>query len=518
MVLAAVLVAGGAWADIPGLVEIVSDKPAAVMTTTPPGARPVPFTGYVALRGSTVPPMGAEQVDVRTPWALSAAFACRTPGKVKVTAAVEWGDGARGEAAVTPEKTAPAWLVVPSTLTSVAASDVFYGRLAATHAYASADLYTVRVTLQVTSDAGAMSSFVRTQRVRVRDAALAQQPWLFDLEGLSLLCADGQPCAFPLALDSRVTAQARFRFGPAWQSGQTARWEWGDGVASAGQVTGSGGLGRVMGPHTYMKGGKYPLRLTVTGRYKDGSTDSRVQTLDLIVADVAIDDIAAPPGGIPKGLPAEFQTSYRYTDAQRQRKATWAWGDGTSTAGQLSERSGVGSVFAQHSFAKAGLYKVTLTIADGQSETSASASVTVSAPGSVNASGALACPAGVFVGNAKATGPARLELNARHDGAAPSGTFRLTANGFDFQSEQITTLAISGTQATASGTGTFNGQRPFSFDVDVWATPAADGRPAQKWARVRITDQAKQKGVFDNDVFDGALQPMADGRVDIGAH
>jgi hypothetical protein len=141
----------------------------------------------------------------------------------------------------------------------------------------------------------------------------------------------------------------------------------------------------------------------------------------------------------------------------------------------------------------------------------------VSQPGSVNASGAIACAAGVFVTSPKTAGTAHFELTARHDGAQPSGTFRVSASGFDFTAEQITSLAISSGQASASGTGSLNGQRPYEFSIDVWTTPPADGRPLQRWARLRITDQAKQKNVFDNDVFDGALQPMTEGRIEIGA-
>jgi len=166
----------------------------------------------------------------------------------------------------------------------------------------------------------------------------------------------------------------------------------------------------------------------------------------------------------------------------------------------------VGSVFGQHTFPKAGVYKVQLAITDGLAEVTASAEVTVSSPGRVSASGTIPCPAGVFVSDKKRTGQAQLELNARHDGAAPSGVFRLSAPGFDFVADRFESLAIAKSEAHAAGTGTLNGQGPYSFSVDVWTANA--GETEVPLARIRIHDLAQQRAVFDNDVFDGALQSM----------
>ncbi|HJZ91567.1 MAG TPA: PKD domain-containing protein, partial [Gemmataceae bacterium] len=44
----------------------------------------------------------------------------------------------------------------------------------------------------------------------------------------------------------------------------TAVWDWGDGTASPGTVTESGGSGTVAGTHTYMAAGVYTVKLTVT--------------------------------------------------------------------------------------------------------------------------------------------------------------------------------------------------------------------------------------------------------------
>jgi hypothetical protein len=84
----------------------------------------------------------------------------------------------------------------------------------------------------------------------------------------------------------------------------------------------------------------------------------------------------------------------------------------------------------------------------------------------------------------------------------------LSSSGFEFVADRFESLAVSKSEAHASGTGTFNGARPFSFAVDVWTAPNGEGQPPVPLARVRIHDLAKQREVFDNDVFDGALQAM----------
>jgi hypothetical protein len=500
------------------IVEVIGDRPPRVASAAPVARPTPPAGGFVVFRGSGVPPMAAEQVDVRVPLQLKAAYAGGASDKVRVSAAVEWGDGSRSEATVAPEPLAPAWAGAAAALAAIPSSQSFQGQVTAAHAYAAAEAYTIRVTLQVVRESDkAAFSFTRTHRLRVRDPALAEQPWRFDVDSIMLVCPDGQACAFPLALDGRVEAQAQLKFGPSWLAAHTAYWEWGDGASSVGQVNVAGGVGRASGTHAYAKGGKVTLKLTLTGKHKDGTPESRTQTIELLVADVAIDDIAGPGDSIPGGLPADFQANFRYKDGKRKRKATWSWGDGQTGAGLLSERDGAGSVSGRHTYGTAGQFKVTLAIADGQAEVTRSVEVTVSKPGTVSASGMVPCPAGVLVGDPKKAGQARMELNAHHDGAVPSGVFHLSGSGFDFQADHFETLAVSATQAHAAGSGTFNGQRPFGFTVDVWTTAAADGRPQQQWARIRVTDEAKQKNVFDNDLFDGALQPMTDARIKLDA-
>ena len=511
--LAPLLIAAAAAAPappaIPGMVELVANRPPTVVP-----AAPAAVSGFLAFRGGGVPPLAAEEIDTRKPLVLEGAFACRTTQPVRITATVEWGDGASGAATVQRDREAPAWLAVPAPLAAVPPANASYGKVVATHEYAAAELYTVRVTFQVTREAdGATSTFVRTHRLRVRDPGLAVQPWRFDLESISVSCNDSQACEFPLPLGTRVSTEAVYKFGVSWLAAHTARWEWGDGTSGDGTASSRGGVGRASGTHVYGKGGRYKTKLTLTGRHKDGTQDSRTQTFDVAIADIAIDEITGPSAAVPSGYPVDFQAAFRYGDPKRQRKAKWTWGDGQTSDGELSERAGQGSVFGQHTFGKSGVYKAKLTIADGEAETSAAVEVTVSAPGTVNASGTLPFPAGVFLADPKAAGQAQFSLTARHDGASASGGFRLSGPGFDFQSERIESLAISKAGAHASGTASLNGHRPYSFSVDVWTAPPAEGRPEMHMARVRVHDLARQRAVFDNDVFDGALQPLVGARL-----
>jgi hypothetical protein len=511
--LSSTLLAASASAAVPGLVELVANRPPTVVPPAPPSV-----TGFIALRGAGVPALAPEEIDTRKPLAVAAAFACRTTDRVRVTATVDWGDGATGPAAVTLDPGAPAWLAVPPTVATVPSTNAQYGKAAATHEYAAAELYNVRVTFTLTREGdGAAATFVRLHRLRVRDPALANQPWRFDLDIIRLRCNEGTSCDFPLPLATRINTEADYRFGVSWLATHTARWDWGDGTSEDGVASSRAGVGRASGTHVFAKGGRYKVKLTLNARHKDGTPESRTQPFDMIVSDMAIDDLGGPPGAVSTGVPVEFHAAYRFTDPKRKRKAVWSWGDGKQSPGELSERNGQGTVHAEHTFTRAGVIKVKLALSDGETEIGGSVELTVSSPGSVNATGTLPFAAGVLVVDPKASGQAQLSLNARHDGTSPSGGFRLSGPGFELQSEQIETLAIGKTEAHATGTATFNGQRPYSFSVDVWTSPAAEGRPEMHMARVRVQDLARQRPIFDNDVFDGALQPLTGARLQFTA-
>jgi len=499
-------------AAVPGLVELVANRPPAVLAT--PAA---PVAGFVVVKGASVPVIAADEVEIRKPVTLEAAFACRPGEKVHVTASVDWGDGASGPAVVQEERVSPAWLTVPASLGTVPTTNAVYGKVVGSHPYAAADAYNVRVTWTFAraSDGGAPASFTRTHRLRVRDPALGdRQPWRFDLDPVSVTCNESQACDMPAPLGTRINAEAVFKFGPSWLAEHVARWDWGDGITSAGTIESrGGGIGRVTGQHPYAKGGRFKLRLTLTGRHKDGTADGRTQTYDIAMADIAIDDVAGPQAPVASGYPAEFQAAFRYHDPQRKRRATWKWGDGQESAGDLTERSGTGTVLGQHTYRKAGVFEAQLTIADDQASVIAKASVTVTSPGHVTASGMIPFPAGVYVADPAAAGQAQLSLTAQHDGTAAAGGFKLSGPGFEFLSDRIESLAISDKDAHAAGVGAVNGRRPYSFSVDVWTSPAKDGRPEAHYARVRIHDVARQRALFDNDLFDGALNAMAGARV-----
>ena len=490
-------------AAVPGLVEVLGNRPPALV----PSAEKT-ITGFCAIRGAAVPPAAAEQVDVRQPLAVEAAFACRLPAGLKLSASVDWGDGSHGPATVEPDKRTPAWLLLPPAVASIAAPSAVSGKLVAAHPYASAELYTVRITLQVARADGAVSSFSRTHRLRVRDPSAAHQPWRFDLEAIMVNCGEQQACDFPAPLGTRINAEAVFKFGPSWLASHSARWDWGDGKSEDVPATSRGGVGRAAASHVYTKGGRFKLRLALTGRHKDGTPDAKTQTFDVVVADMAIDELAGPPGPVAGGYPVDLQATFRYSDPKRTRRAKWEWGDGVTSDGELSERSGMGTAFGQHTYKKAGVYKAKLVLADGEGQATAAVEVTVTSPGSVTATGSIPCPAGVLIGNPDASGQAQMTLSARHDGAAASGTFRLAGPGFEFQSEHLESLAISPKEARVSGLGALNGRRPYSFTLDVWSASRAEGQPEQPLARLRIFDAATRRPVFDNDVFDGALQPM----------
>jgi probable HAF family extracellular repeat protein len=59
-----------------------------------------------------------------------------------------------------------------------------------------------------------------------------------------------------------------------------------------------------------------------------------------------------------------FSAEFRDADPGDSHRATWAWGDGASATGTVSERSGRGNVSGQHAYRSPGSYTVSLTVTD----------------------------------------------------------------------------------------------------------------------------------------------------------
>jgi hypothetical protein len=141
--------------------------------------------------------------------------------------------------------------------------------------------------------------------------------------------------------------------------------DWGDGVTTAGTVTGSNGSFTVKGGHTYADEGSDPAVVTLTHTADQASATASGSVVvgegDVLTAHGMT---FRPKAGQPfTGTVATFSDTYT-GNVPGDFTATIDWGDGTTTAGTVSGGSGTLSVSGTHTYAHPGHENVTVTLND----------------------------------------------------------------------------------------------------------------------------------------------------------
>jgi hypothetical protein len=160
----------------------------------------------------------------------------------------------------------------------------------------------------------------------------------------------------------------------------TATITWGDGVTTPGTVTLLGGSATVSGNHLYVEQGAYTYSVTLTDDAPGTATGTASGTVN--VADAALAGICNPPHGTA-GVQLTNVVVGTFTDQQKETlgsyTATIHWGDGTTSAGTITDPPGTLHVSGSHTYANAGTYGMTVTLTDtgGPTFTTALASVIV---------------------------------------------------------------------------------------------------------------------------------------------
>ncbi len=150
----------------------------------------------------------------------------------------------------------------------------------------------------------------------------------------------------------------------------TAFIDWGDGSSSTGQVAATtGGMYVVTGTHLYSISGSYAVNVVVTG---DGTQGQGSQTATI---NPATTGVTAPAQGITVAgynlstqgnLAVSGPVATVYAPASGSYAATIAWGDGTTSTGQLvSQGNGTYAVTGSHTYSQPGGFLVNIFVSDG---------------------------------------------------------------------------------------------------------------------------------------------------------
>ena len=155
--------------------------------------------------------------------------------------------------------------------------------------------------------------------------------------------------------------------------------------------------------------------------------------------------------------------------------ASWDWGDGTS-AGNVTQGAGFGTVDDSHSYSVPGVYTLKLTVTDNDSDVSNESVyqyVVVYDPsgGFVTGGGWIDSPAGAYKADESLSGKATFGFVAKYKKGAtvPDGNteFQFKAGDLNFKSTSYEWLVVAGSAAQFKGEGTINGQGSYMFKI--WA-------------------------------------------------
>lgn len=209
--------------------------------------------------------------------------------------------------------------------------------------------------------------------------------------------------------------------------------------------------------------------VTVTASDGQESVDDVFTVTVLNVAPVITSTSSvAGPHDIGMSLDAAFD----FTDAGvlDTHTAQFDWGDGSSTAGAVTETDGSGGATGSHVYGAPGSYVVTVTVwdDDGASDTAVLGEVFVFDPDDfVTGGGWVSSPAGAWVDRPDNTGKATFGFVVRYDKSwAVRGSLEFQIHkGLNLHATSFDYLLISDGVAVFEGSGKVNGESGYSFRV-----------------------------------------------------
>lgn len=309
------------------------------------------------------------------------------------------------------------------------------------HTYAEDGNYTVQ---SVVSDPDGASITI-TGAATVAEAPLAA-------EGIAVSGQELTPLTAPVAMFTHGDGSE-----PA--SGFSATVDWGDGTTGKGTVTESGGTYTVSGSHTYAEDGTYQVSAVIDDTSSGATTANTTATiaeLPLSPTGASLDGQAFWP---VSGTVATF-THGSGTEPAPDFSATINWGDGTSSAGEVSLSGGTYSVTGSHTYAAVGTFGVNVQISDLSSgSTTADSTATITAaPIASTAVAVVAEEATTF------TGP--VVTFTQDGGSAPASNFSASIDWGD-GGTSTGTVSESAGMYTVAGSHTYAEDGSFPIAVIV---------------------------------------------------
>ena len=256
-------------------------------------------------------------------------------------------------------------------------------------------------------------------------------------------------------------------------------------------------------------GNLFPLgTTTVTYTAKDTAGNVSTATQTVTVTNPApVVTLTAPATGVayPIGTPINFTGSF--TDNPGIHSATWTF-DNLTSIGTVNES--IGAVGGSYTFAAAGVYKVSLTVADGCGGTGTANTIdsldlliVVYDPngGWVTGGGWINSPAGAYVPSPLLTGKANFGFVSKYKNGSsvPTGNteFQFKAGNLNFSSTSYEWMVIAGARAQYKGAGTINGSGDYRFMLTAIDGQEPGGGGQDKF-RIRIWNNAGGGLVYDN--------------------
>ncbi len=253
----------------------------------------------------------------------------------------------------------------------------------------------------------------------------------------------------------------------------------------------------------------YPLGVTtITWTATDAAGNTAAVSQTVTVTNPApVVTLTSPTTGAVFAVGTLVTFTGSFTDNSGAHTATWSF-DGLTAAGTVNEATGL--VTGSFTFTAAGVYKVSLTVADGcggagtvNTIDGLDLLVVVYDPsgGWVTGGGWINSPAGAYALNPTLIGKANFGFVSKyHNGATiPTGNteFQFKAGNLNFSSMSYEWMVIAGARAQYKGAGTINGSGDYRFMLTAIDGQEPGGGGQDKF-RIRLWNNAGGGLVYDN--------------------